>query len=190
MDKKVKDGGRPGCWVPDTRPFHESLRTSVEELLGQRQVSLGQIAEIVLELQQPYSPGLTLEDCLESVERVLEKREVQYAVLTGITLDILAERDALPDPLLSIVRTDDPLYGIDEILALSIVNVFGSIGLTSFGYLDKVKSGVLRRLNDKDSGRVNTFIDDIVAAIAAAAGARIAHHYQEKEAAAGKIMEA
>jgi phosphatidylglycerophosphatase A len=190
MEKQAKEAGKLGCYIPDTKPFHESLRSSVVELLGERDVSLGQIADIVLELQKPYSPDLTIADCLESVERVLEKREVQYAVLTGITLDILAEKDALPDPLLSIIRTDDPLYGVDEILALSIVNVFGSIGLTSFGYLDKMKSGVLRRLNCKDSGCVNTFIDDIVAAIAAAAGARIAHHYQEKEAAAGKIMEA
>ncbi|EGD50017.1 phosphatidylglycerophosphatase A, partial [Thermoanaerobacter ethanolicus JW 200] len=62
--------------------------------------------------------------------------------MTGIALDKLAEKDMLEEPLLSILKKDEPLYGIDEILALSITNVYGSIGLTNFGYLDKVKPGI------------------------------------------------
>jgi len=100
---------------------------------------------------------------------------VQHAVLTGIALDILAEKDLLPEPLLSIVKRDEPLYGVDEILALAVTNVYGSVGLTSFGYLDKRKLGVIKRLNSHEQGRVHTFLDDMVAAVAAAAAARIAH---------------
>jgi phosphatidylglycerophosphatase A len=94
--------------------------------------------------------------------------------LTGIALDKLAENDQLPNPLLDILKKDEPLYGIDEILALSITNVYGSIGLTNFGYLDKEKTGILKKLNNKNNG-VHTFLDDLVAGIAAAASARIAH---------------
>ena len=36
------------------------------------------------------------------------------------------------------------VYGIDEILALSIVNIHGSIALTNFGYADKLKPGIIK----------------------------------------------
>jgi phosphatidylglycerophosphatase A len=104
----------------------------------------------------------------------LAKREVQYALYTGIALDKLAEQKLLPEPLQKILETDEPLYGVDEILALSITNVYGSIGLTSFGYLDKEKIGIIANLNNKKNG-VHVFLDDLVAGVAAAASARIAH---------------
>lgn len=167
------------CAQPE-KTTGRALKETVVAALAGRGVLLGAIAEIVLDLQKPYSPQLTLEDCLEAVDRVLDKREVQHAVLTGLTLDVLAERRQLPEPLLSIIQEDEPLYGIDEILALSIVNVYGSVGLTSFGYLDKTKAGILRPLNRPHAGTVNTFLDDLVAGIAAAAGARIAHQGEER----------
>ena len=61
-------------------------------------------------------------------------------------------------------------------LALSILNVYGSIGFTNYGYIDRVKPGILKRLNDKSSGEVHTFLDDIVGALAAAAASRLAHN--------------
>lgn len=82
----------------------------------------------------------------------------------------------LSSPLQEIIENDEGLFGIDEILALAIVNVYGSIGLTNFGYLDKLKPKVINRLDThKDDHEVNTFLDDIVGAIAAAAASRIAH---------------
>lgn len=143
--------------------------------LEERGVSIGQIADIVYELQSVYFPELTFEDCEESVLVVLKKREVQHALLTGLALDCLAEKGLLEEPLLGIIQKDEPLYGIDEILALAITNVYGSIGLTSFGYLDKIKLGIIGDLNDGKLEFVNTFADDLVAAVAAAACARIAH---------------
>lgn len=148
-------------------------------LLESRGVKVEQIAEIVQALQSPYKPNLTIEECIESVETVLRKREVQYALLTGIALDQLAEEKKLPEPLQTILKTDHPLYGVDEILALGITNVYGSIGLTSFGYLDKVKMGVIGYLNQHKSDRVHTFLDDLVAGIAAAASARLAHREED-----------
>ena len=67
------------------------------------------------------------------------------------------------------------MYGIDEIIPLSIVNVYGTIGLTNYGYLDKEKIGILKDLDNGKNHKCNTFLDDIVAAIAAAAASRIAH---------------
>lgn len=144
-------------------------------LLEERGVSLDDIARLVYFLQKDYVADLTLETCRENVERVLAKREVQNAVLTGIQLDLLAERGALLQPLQDMIRHDEGLYGCDEVLALSIVNVYGSIGLTNFGYVDKVKPGILKELNRTDGPRCHTFLDDIVGAIAAAASSRIAH---------------
>ena len=108
---------------------------------------------------------------------VLSKREVCHAILTGIALDEMAEKNLLEDPLLTIVKNDEGLYGIDEIIPLSIVNIYGSIGLTNFGYLDKEKLGIIKDLDENKNPKteVNTFMDDIVAALAAAAASRLAH---------------
>ena len=143
--------------------------------LLERGVKIEDIAELVMYLQNDYHENLQMEECLYNVERVLSKREVQNAILSGIQFDILAEKKLLEEPLQSIIETDEGLYGVDETLALSIVNVYGSIGFTNYGYVDKKKPGILKYLNDKSTGKVNTFLDDIVGAIAAAASSRLAH---------------
>lgn len=145
------------------------------ELLTIRGIDLDDIADLVLYLQKDYVPGITREDCRRNVEAVLTKREVQNAVITGIELDMLAEEGKISQPLRDILINDEGLYGIDEILALSIVNVYGSIGFTNYGYIDKVKPGILQDLNDRSNEQCHTFLDDIVGAIAAAAASRIAH---------------
>ncbi|KAA9019966.1 phosphatidylglycerophosphatase A family protein [Niallia endozanthoxylica] len=149
--------------------------------LSDRGVKTEDIAELVYYLQKDYHTDLKKEDCLHNVERVISKREVQNAILTGIQLDILAEKGLLEEPLQSIIKTDEGLYGVDEILALSIVNVYGSIGFTNYGYIDKQKPGILKNLNDKSSGFCHTFLDDIVGAIAAAASSRLAHRAENVE---------
>lgn len=129
--------------------------------------------------KKKYHPTLDIEICRQNVERVLRKREVQNAILTGIQLDVLAEQKQLVEPLQSIIDSDEGLYGIDEILAFSIVNVYGSIGFTNYGYIDKVKPGILAKLNEHNGTDVHTFLDDIVGAIAAAAASRLAHSYHD-----------
>lgn len=151
------------------------VASATKKALEERGVSLREIAELVHVLQGPYFEELDLLECEYHVKRVLEKREVQNAVLTGIQLDMLCEQGQLFQPLQDMLAHDEGLYGCDEILALSIVNVYGSIGLTNFGYIDKIKPGVLKRLNNKDTNKVHTFLDDIIGAIAAAASSRIAH---------------
>jgi phosphatidylglycerophosphatase A len=143
--------------------------------LHERGVEIQDIANLVFYLQEKYHPNLQMKDCIHNVERVLSKREVQNAILTGIQLDVLAEKGLLEEPLQTIVETDESLYGVDEILAFSIVNVYGSIGFTNYGFIDKQKPGILKDLNDKSSGKCHTFLDDLVGAIAAAASSRLAH---------------
>ncbi|EJW16954.1 phosphatidylglycerophosphatase A [Paenibacillus alvei] len=156
----------------------EKVEAETREWLRKRGVRVEDIAELVMFLQQNYFPELTIDYCIYNVEQVLSKREVQNAVLTGIQLDIMAEEGKLTPALQEMIENDEGLYGVDEILAFSIVNVYGSIGFTNYGYVDKLKPGILERLNNKDSGQIHTFLDDIVGAIAAAASSRIAHRKQ------------
>ncbi len=154
---------------------NKELTEASIDLLEKRGVTLEDIGELVMMLQADYYDDLTLEYCIENVKAVLRKREITHAILTGIALDEMAEKKLLSEPLQSIVASDESLYGVDEILPLSIVNVYGSIGLTNFGYLDKEKLGIIKELDTEKGDQINTFLDDIVAALAAATASRIAH---------------
>ncbi|PKL01234.1 MAG: phosphatidylglycerophosphatase A [Tenericutes bacterium HGW-Tenericutes-1] len=148
------------------------------KLFKERGVELSDITEIVYDLQKKYVPNLKMEVCAEAVDRVLSKREVHNAILTGIELDRLAEEHKLSEPLQTLINEDNALYGIDEILVLSICNIYGSIGLTNFGYVDKTKPGIIGRLDKlgKDTDVCHTFMDDLIGAIAAAAASSVAHN--------------
>ncbi len=128
-------------------------------------------------LQYKYLDKLTIEDCIDSVSNVIAKREVINAVLTAIAIDEAVEKNLLDEPINSIIKNDDSLYGIDEILPLSIVNIYGSIAFTNFGYLDKIKYGIIGKLDKlgKEKKQCHTFLDDIVCAIASSAASRLAH---------------
>ncbi|WP_086349843.1 phosphatidylglycerophosphatase A family protein [Candidatus Enterococcus clewellii] len=158
----------------------DTLEQTARALLKQRGVEIKDIAELVMFLQEKYVDQLDMDTCIENVEAVLTKREVHNTIITGIQLDILAEEGKLLQPLQQILSDDEGLYGIDEILALSIVNVYGSIGFTNYGYIDKVKPGILAELNSHDGKSVHTFLDDIVGAIAASAASRLAHSQPDK----------
>lgn len=74
-----------------------------------------------------------------------------------------------------IMSKDYSLYGVDEVMAYGICNLYGSIALTNFGYIDKIKPGIIEELNNNKE-KCNTFLDDIVGALAAAAASRLAHN--------------
>lgn len=158
----------------------EDYRTKCIELLESRGVTVNDIADCARFLQADYHVDLKKEELLESVMSVLSKREVQNAIMTGIELDVAAEQGYMKDKdLASILTRDEGLYGVDEVLAYGICNLYGSIALTNFGFIDKKKYGIIAKLNEdgKDTGVVNTFIDDIVGAIAASAASRFAHRW-------------
>lgn len=165
--------------IYDTNTKQSELETTARAWIQERGVTMHDIAELVYFLQSKYHDDLKIEECLENVDNVLSKREIQHAILTGIQLDVLAEQNKLMEPLQKTIATDESLFGVDEILALSIVNVYGTIGLTNYGYIDKVKPGILEKLNDQSSGEIHTFLDDIIGAIAAAASSRLAHTHAD-----------
>lgn len=163
------------------RVHSDKVVAATRAALERRGVTVTAIAEIVYEMQKPYNPGLEIDHCIESVERVLLKREVQHAVLVGVELDELAEKKMLSEPLQSIVESDEGLFGVDETIALGSVFTYGSIAVTTFGHLDKQKIGVIEKLDTKAGGGVHTFLDDLVASIAACAASRLAHRMRDLE---------
>lgn len=171
---KGMDGG-------NFRVHSDELTKAAQDALEKRGVSIEAIAEIVFEMQEPYNKGLKMAHCIESVESVLRKREMQHALLVGIELDVLAEQGKLSRPLQQIIDTDEGLFGVDEMIGLGAVLTYGSIAVTTFGHLDKNKIGVIKKLDTKTGGQVHTFLDDLVASIAACASARIAHRQRDLE---------
>lgn len=161
------------------------VKVAVYRKLKERGVEIKEIALIVQKMQQPYHQTLTLDTCIESVHAVLKKRELQHAILVGIELDVLAEKGMLSEPIQSIIESDEGLFGCDETLALGSVLGYGSIGVTTFGHLDKHKIGIIKRLDTKKGKGIHTFLDDLVASIAASASSRIAHHERDDQEALG-----
>ncbi|MFE8700450.1 phosphatidylglycerophosphatase A [Cytobacillus sp. FJAT-54145] len=154
---------------------------AAKKALFERGVSLEEIAKIVFEMQIPYNEGLTMEECLDSVEKVLLKREIQHAILVGVELDRLAEEKKLSEPLQTIVESDEGLFGVDETIAFGAALGYGTIAVTTFGHLDKNKIGIIKDLDTKMGKGVHTFLDDMVAAIAATAASRLAHRLRDLE---------
>ncbi|MDQ0153969.1 phosphatidylglycerophosphatase A family protein [Robertmurraya andreesenii] len=164
-----------------TRVHSRVVTEAARKSLTERGVSIEAIAEIVYDMQIPYNKNLTLSDCIESVESVLLKREIQHAILVGVELDRLAEEKKLSEPLQSLVESDEGLFGVDETIAFGAALGYGSIAVTTFGHLDKNKIGIIRDLDTKKGVAVNTFLDDIVGAIAATAASRLAHRFRDLE---------
>lgn len=151
-------------------------------LLSKRGVEIADIAECVMYLQQKHHPEVTIDQVIPIIDGILHKREVQHAIMTGIALDIGAETHVLFDEeLCDILNQDYSLYGIDEVLAYGICNLYGSIALTNYGYIDREKPCIIGRLNNHEGTQCNCFLDDIVGAIAAAAASKIAHHTNNPE---------
>lgn len=164
-----------------TQIHSKTVQEAALKKLSERGVRLADISEIVFEMQAPYHDNLQMNTCLDSVKAVLEKREVLHAILVGIELDILAEKSVLSQPLQSLIEMDEGLFGCDETLALGSVLGYGSIAVTTFGHLDKHKIGIIKRLDTKSRKGIHTFLDDLVAAIAASASSRIAHRQRDIE---------
>ena len=151
------------------------MYNKVISLFEQRGVFMEDIIECVYYLQKRYIPDLTKDQIQHYIDSVLNKREVQHAIVTGIMMDIMVEESRLGDEeIQKLIMEDYGLYGVDEVLAYGICNLYGSIALTNFGYIDKVKPGIIGKLNEHN-GQCHTFLDDIVGAVAAAAASKLAH---------------
>lgn len=149
---------------------------NIEALLLQRGVAKRDIIDCVYFLQSKYFENLDINIIEYYVDSVLNKREVQQTISTGIAIDMAVEQQLFgSEELRNIIMNDEGLFGVDEVLAYGICNLYGSIALTNFGYIDKIKPGIIGKLNDNHKQQCNTFLDDIVGAIAAAAASKLAH---------------
>lgn len=159
----------------------QSIKEVAIKKLNERGVTIEDISAIVQKTQGSYQ-SITLDECKEMVLEIISKRETIYTILTGIAIDEAAEKGLFDEEINDLITKDNGLYGLDEILALSIVNMNGSIALTNFGYLDKTKPGIVGLVDKQGKEGINchTFLDDIICAIAASAASRIAHSVNDK----------
>lgn len=162
--------------MPSSTELSEQYYNHIIRSLKKRDVTLEDIAHIVIFLEKDYVHGLNEELAIHAIKKVLYKREAQNAIMTGIELDILAEKGLLSSPMQRIMQTDESTYGVDENMAITLASLYGSVSVTNYGYVDKLKYGVLDKLNDKSTGKINVFLDDLVGAIAAAACGWLAHN--------------
>lgn len=161
--------------INEDKQLQEKWYQWTVDKLASRGVELNDLRQLVHILQDKYIENLSDEMIDEAIYKVLHKREVQNAIMVGIEQDELAEQGKLSHPYQEIMERDEGLFGIDEALAVSITNCFGTIGLTNFGYVDKIKPQILKWLNDKKTGFINVYLDDLVGGIATAAAAKLAH---------------
>lgn len=141
-------------------------------------ISYKDIAQIAYQMQSVFIDNLDIKEVEKDTIDVLHKREVLNNAMVGLELDRLASADQLSQPLESIIQNDSGVFGVDEGLALNIANIYGTIGVTNYGYIDRDKVGIIKQLDeDKDEAVSNTFIDDLIGAIASAVSAKVAHRY-------------
>ncbi len=160
---------------------HEMFELN-KKILLKRGVTLESIAEISYKQQSRYSDNVSMDLCMESVEKILSLRDVFHHVQLACEIDRLAEEKMFQGPIQEIIYQDLGLFGIDETMGLDVSGLYGTIGQTNFGDIDVNKHGVVKKLNDlgKEDGICHTFLDDIVGAIAAAASTRVAQVLNEE----------
>lgn len=162
----------------------EMQRLNTEKLL-ERGVKIEDIALIAYNQQKKYSKEVKMEDCIESVEKILSLRDTFHLLQLGAEIDRLAEEGMFKGPIQDILMQDLGVFGVDEIFGLDIARLYGAIGQTNFGDIDVNKPGIVAKLNEDGKGdkpACHTFLDDIVGAIAAAASTRTAQIISEDNA--------
>jgi phosphatidylglycerophosphatase A len=146
-------------------------------LFESRGVALEDMVDILDQLQRPYNPDMERSLCEEHVLAVLRKQQTFHALQLAIKIDTAVEAGEFNPQYNHIVGQDEGLFGVDESIATAVPLMYGTIALTNFGYLDKEKIGIIKDLDsDHSEGKCNTFIDDMVCGVVAAACGRLAHN--------------
>ncbi len=152
------------------------------DILLSRGVTIQEIAEIAYAQQSKYNPDISMQVCIESVEKILTYRDIFHLIQLSVEIDRLTEEGVFRSPIQEIMRADLGMFGIDEIFGLNIAAMYGTVGQTNFGDIDVNKPGVVRRLNEEGKGeQCHTFLDDVVGALGAAASTRVAQIVSEDE---------
>jgi phosphatidylglycerophosphatase A len=151
--------------------------------LLERGVTITDIAEIAFRQQSRYNKNVSMQTCIESVEKILSYRDIFHLVQLSIEIDRMTEEGLFRGPIQDIMMADLGMFGIDEIFGLNIAAMYGTVGQTNFGDIDVNKPGIVKKLNDagKDGTHCHTFLDDVVGALAAAASTRVAQIMSEEE---------
>lgn len=147
----------------------------VRSELERKGVSLEAIAHDAYVQQKKFNPRLVEKDFITAADSILHKREVLNNCMVGLSLDNLATKGMLSEPLQTIIAQDQPAFGVDETIALDICALYGSIAVTQFGHLDLSKDGLAKTLDSNVNGEVNTFIDDLVSALISCTEAKVMH---------------
>lgn len=161
----------PNIKYPDTQA-HEYVISRFTE----KHIKIHDIAKIVYNQTKEFVPTITIEECERDVIDIIHKRDYLNSAMIMIQLDKLAEQNQLDEPLNTIISNDLGVFGVDESMAVDIATLYGPIGITNFGYLDRKKHGIIKDV-DTDKNHVNTFLDDLIGATVAAACGRISHRY-------------
>lgn len=162
---------KPNFKYPDTKSYQFVLNYFHEKSITQHD-----LAQLAYDMTSEFTPDVSIDHCFNIIEDVMHKRDYLSTAMVMINLDQLAEKHQLAEPLQSIITADAGVFGVDEDLAMSIATLYGPIGATNFGYLDRVKKGLIRRI-DRDGSHINTFLDDLLGATVAAACGKISHEY-------------
>ena len=155
------------------------------DTLLERGVSIDDITIIAYNQQKRDYENVDYEVCKESVEKILSLRDIFHLLQLGAEIDRLAEEGLFKGPIQDIIRYDLGVFGVDEIFGLDIARLYGAIGQTNFCDIDVNKPGIVAKLNEDGKGdkeSCNTFLDDIVGAIAAAASTRVSQIMSEETA--------
>lgn len=161
----------PNVKYPDTQAYKYVISCFTE-----KHIKIHDIAKIVYNQTKEFVPTITIEECEQDVIDIIHKRDYLNNAMIMIQLDKLAEQNQLDEPLNTIISNDLGVFGVDESMAVDIATLYGPIGITNFGYLDRKKHGIIKDV-DTDKNHVNTFLDDLIGATVAAACGRISHRY-------------
>lgn len=135
--------------------------------LKKRNINSHTVGEAAYQLQHQYLPDLTIADFGYQLNEILKKREVLNALALGFEIDNLATEKKLSEPLQTIIENDLGIFGLDELLAMNISQLYGSLSVSNFGFADKIKVGIAKDL-DTDESHVRTFSDDLFSALVSA----------------------
>lgn len=135
--------------------------------LKKRNINSHTVGEAAYQLQHQYLPELTIADFGYQLNEILKKREVLNTLALGFEIDNLATEKKLSEPLQTIIENDLGIFGLDELLAMNISQLYGSLSVSNFGFADKIKVGIAKDL-DTDESHVRTFSDDLFSALVSA----------------------
>ena len=160
----------------------ESLEKYVKEEMEYRDITVTSLASEVYNLQKKFSPEITVEKCVDVINKILKRRDILQLMSVSFQLDNSANKLSLDSPLQEIVENDRGEFGVDELIAMAMCVEYGPIAITTFGKEDTNKHGDAKRLDaiQKNGGAIATFSDDICSALIACGAAKIAHDEENK----------